>query len=265
MKRLFLLGLLLAVAAPLGAQQWAKDRLQQSPRHRDTITLSVQGRKIQAFVAYPEASGKRPVVLVIHEIFGLSDWAQEMTDEIAAAGYVAIAPDLLSGRGPNGGGTASFDGQTAVGRALRQVPQAELSADLDAAADWALRQPASSHKLYVVGFCWGGGQSFAYATHRPDLAAAFVFYGVPPQPAEMARIHAPVYGFYAGNDARISLTVPDTRKQMQAAGKKYAAVIYPGAGHGFMRAGEQPDPTPANAQARKQGWAKMLQVLAAGH
>ncbi|MGH9518343.1 MAG: dienelactone hydrolase family protein, partial [Terriglobales bacterium] len=111
--------LLLALSAPgLVAQQWAKDRLQQSPRHREMVTITHDGRALQAFVAYPEASWPRPVVLVIHEIFGLSDWAQEVTDEFAAAGYVAIAPDLLSGEGPNGGGTESFSGQTAIGRAI---------------------------------------------------------------------------------------------------------------------------------------------------
>ncbi|HEY8056190.1 MAG TPA: dienelactone hydrolase family protein [Terriglobales bacterium] len=261
MKRILLLGLLVGLGLPLGAQQWAQARLQQSPRHREIVNLTVQGRKLQAFVAYPQASGKRPVILVIHEIFGLSPWAQEMTDELAAAGYVAIAPDLLSGQGPDGGGTASFAGQTEIGRAISQLSPGEISADLDAAADWALQQPAASHKLYVVGFCWGGGQSFRYATHRDHLAAAFVFYGVPPPPEAMAHITAPVFGFYAGNDARISLTVPDTRKQMKSAGKEYQAVVYDGAGHGFMRAGEQPDPTPANAGARAAAWAKMMQVM----
>ncbi|MGN6592299.1 MAG: dienelactone hydrolase family protein [Terriglobales bacterium] len=261
MKR-FLLGACLALAAlPLAAQQWAQARLEQSQRHREIVNLTVQGRALQAFVAYPQASGKRPVILVIHEIFGLSPWAQEMTDELAAAGYVAIAPDLLSGKGPGGGGTSSFAGQTEIGRAISQLSPGEIAADLDAAADWALRQPAANHQLYGVGFCWGGGQSFAYATHRRGLAAAFVFYGVPPRPEAMAHITAPVYGFYAGNDARISLTVPDTRKQMAAAGRKYEAVIFDGAGHGFMRAGEQPDPTPANAKARAAAWARMLQVM----
>lgn len=253
----------LAAALPLSAQQWARQRLDQSPRHRQIVMLQAQGRTIQAFVAYPEASGKRPVVLVIHEIFGLSDWAQEMTDELAAAGYVAIAPDLLSGKGPGGGGTASFSGQTAIGRALVSMPPEEITADLDAAADWALRQPASNGKLYVIGFCWGGGQSFRFATRRHDLSAALVFYGTPPARDAMARITAPVFGFYAGNDARVSLTVPDTRRDMRALHKRYQAVIYPGAGHGFMRAGEQPDPTPANEQARAEAWKQIRRII--GH
>lgn len=248
----------------MGAQQWAKDRLQQSPRHREMVTLTHDGRTLQAFVAYPEASGPRPVVLVIHEIFGLSDWAQEVTDELAAAGYVAIAPDLLSGAGPGGGGTSTLNGQTEIGRAIMGLPPAQIEGDLNAAADWALKQTASNGKLYVIGFCWGGGQSFRFATERKDLKAAFVFYGVPPKADAMANIHAPVYGFYAGNDFRVSGTVPQTIKDMKAAGKKYSSVIYPGAGHGFMRAGEQPDANAANASAREKSWAKIKQVVGGG-
>ena len=261
MRALRLLCLLAAAASLLSAQQWAKSRLEHSPRHREIVRIAHDGRTVSAFVAYPEASGKRPVVLVIHEIFGLSDWAQEATDELAAAGYVAIAPDLLSGEGPGGGGSESFNGQTAIGRAISLLPPAQITADLNAAADWALKQPASNGKLYVVGFCWGGGQSFRFATQRHDLAAAFVFYGVPPPRAAMAQLTAPVYGFYAGNDARVSGTVPDTRLAMKALKKKYTAVIYPGAGHGFMRAGEQPDPTPANQKARDAAWTRLQQLI----
>ena len=245
----------------LSAQAWAKAKLENSPRHREIVTITHDGRSLQAFVAYPQASGKRPVVLVIHEIFGLSDWAQELTDELAAAGYVAIAPDLLSGEGRKGGGTESFSGQTAIARAINALPPAQIEADLNAAADWALKQPASNGQLYVAGFCWGGGQSFRFATERRGLRAAFVFYGVPPSPEAMATITAPVYGFYAGDDARISATVPDTRARMNALHKLYQAVIYPGAGHGFMRAGEQPGATPANAAARRQAWSSMLEIL----
>lgn len=263
MKRTLLIALLACtvLTCALSAQQWAQQRLEQSPRHRQIVLLHPGGRTLQAFIAYPEASGPRPVVLVIHEIFGLSAWAQEVTDELAAAGYVAIAPDLLSGQGPNGGGTASFPNQTAISRALVTMPLAEIAADLDAAADWALRQPASNGKLYVIGFCWGGTQSFRYATHRHDLRAALVFYGTPPGRAAMAQITAPVFGFYAGNDARVSLTVPGTRTLMAQLHKHYRAVIYKGAGHGFMRAGEQPGPTPANKAARTAAWKQIVRIL----
>lgn len=265
MRKLVLGIFLLAAAAPLGAQQWAKAKLEQSPRHREIVNLQHDGRTVSAFVAYPQSSARRPVVLVIHEIFGLSDWAQEVTDEFAAAGYVAIAPDLLSGEGPQGGGTESFSGQTAIGRAISQLPPAQIEGDLNAAADWALKQPASNGELYVVGFCWGGGQSFRYATERHDLKAAFVFYGTPPARGQAAAITAPVYGFYAGNDRRVSGTVPATKVMMKELGKRYQAVIYDGAGHGFMRAGEQPDATPANARARTEAWKVVLRVLKRGH
>lgn len=263
MKRMrVLLGLLpLFLAAPLGAQQWAQARLAHSPRHREFVRLHAGGRELTAFVAYPQAAGKRPVIVMVHEIFGLSPWAEEMADELAGAGYVTIVPDLLSGMGPQGGGTPSFPNQTAVIRAISRLPPARIEADLNAAADWALRQPAANGQLFVAGFCWGGGQSFRFATERKGLAAAFVFYGVPPPPAAMARITAPVFGFYAGLDARISLTVPATRQQMAKLGKTYRAVVYTGAGHGFMRAGEQPEATPGNAKARAAAWARMTRLL----
>jgi carboxymethylenebutenolidase len=261
LQRLLLGSLLTLVVSPLPAQQWAQQRLAQSPRHREFVRLHVAGRELTAFVAYPQAAGKRPVVLMVHEIFGLSPWAEEMADELAGAGYVAIVPDLLSGMGPNGGGTPSFPDQTAVVRAVSKLPPERIEADLNAAADWALRQPAASKTLFVAGFCWGGGQSFRFATERKGLAAAFVFYGVPPTEAAMSHITAPVFGFYAGNDARISLTVPATRQQMAKLGKTYRAIVYPGAGHGFMRAGEQPDPTPGNAKARTESWARMQRLL----
>ena len=219
-------------AASLPAQDWAKAALEKSPRHREYVPIKHGDRTVQAFVVYPEVSHKAPVIVMIHEIFGLSDWAKEMADELAAQGYIVIAPDLLSGAGPNGGGTDAFPGQDAVTKAVSGLSADQVTADLDAAADYGKKLPSSNGRLFVAGFCWGGGKSFAYATHRHDLSAAFVFYG--PPPADVTGITAPVYGFYAGNDARISATVPATTDAMKAAGKKYEPVIYDGAGHGFM-------------------------------
>jgi carboxymethylenebutenolidase len=240
----------------LHAQDWAKQKLEQSPRHREWVKLQHDGRSVDAYIVYPEVSHKAPVVLVIHEIFGLSDWAQLAADEFAAAGYIAIAPDLLSGKGPNGGGTKSMD-STMVGQAIRDLPADQITADLNAAADYALKQPSASGNLYVAGFCYGGGQSFRYATNRPSLKAAFVFYGTPPADG-IDRIQAPVFGFYGGNDARVTATVEPTKEKMKAAGKKYDPVIYDGAGHGFMRDGEDPtskSPThAANEKARDAAW-----------
>jgi carboxymethylenebutenolidase len=218
------------------------------------------GRNVETFVVYPESKDKRPVVLIIHEIFGLSDWAQELADEVAAAGYIAVAPDLLSGMAPNGGRTKDFP--TGVTEAISKLNPDQVTADLNAAADYALKLPASNGKIYVAGFCWGGGQTFRFATNRADLSAAFVFYGVPPAADAMSRIKAPVYGFYAGNDARIDATIPDTITAMKAAGKTYDPVTYDGAGHGFMRAGEAPDASDANKKARDDSWKRWKTLLA---
>lgn len=262
---LALLVLLLAVAAlppSVFAQEWAKTRLDASPRHREYVTLKHDGRSVQAFVVYPEVNRKTPVIVLIHEIFGLSDWAKEMADELAAAGYIIIAPDLLSGTGPGGGGTDSYSGMDAITKAVSGLDPNTVNADLDAAADYGERLPASNGTVVSVGFCWGGGKSFAFATHRKDLAAAFVFYG--PPPSEFSTITAPVYGFYAGNDARIGATVPATAAGMKAAGKKFEHVMYDGAGHGFMRAGEDPANTnPANKTARDKAFARLNSLLKA--
>jgi carboxymethylenebutenolidase len=253
-----------AHAMPMAPETpWAKERLEKSPRHREWVSIKSGNRTIQAYVVYPEVSGKAPVVLVIHEIFGLSDWAKEMTDEIAAQGYIAIAPDLLSGLGPKGGGSSEFPDTEATVKAVSGLNPDTVLSDLDATADYAKKLPAANGKLAVAGFCWGGGKSFAFATHRPDLSAAFVFYGPPPEDAAMKNIHAPVYGFYAGNDSRIGATIPATIAAMKAAGKKYDPVTYDGAGHGFMRAGEAPDASEANKKAREEGFARLTKLLKA--
>ncbi len=245
-------------------QEWAKAILNKSPRHQEWVKIKYGNRTVNAFVVYPEVSHKAPVVLLIHEIFGLTDWARSMADDIAAMGYIVVAPDLLSGFGPNGGDSSAFpDTQSAV-KAVSGLDPATITADLNAAADYALKLPAANGKVAVAGFCWGGGQSFLFATERQNLRAAFVFYGPPPPADSMKSIAAPVYGFYGGSDARITATVPDTKSTMAAAGKTYEPVVYEGAGHGFMRAGEDPANTnPANTAARKEGL-KRLELLLKG-
>jgi carboxymethylenebutenolidase len=291
------------------AQDWAKAALAKSPRHGEYVTIAeASGRKLQAFVVYPEVKEKAPVVVLVHEIFGESDWFKEMADELAGAGYIVVAPDLLSGLGPSPlagsamiqtplqsvtgkcdpmpcpapaenhkpmqmahagaafapadpGGTAAFPDQGAVVKAVSSLPDAQVLSDLDAAADYGKKLPAASGKLFVAGFCWGGGKSFLFATHRKDLSAAFVFYGPPPPADAMKNITAPVYGFYAGNDARIGATVPQTVIDMKAAGKFYEPVTYDGAGHGFMRAGEAPDADAANTAARAAGFRRLVKLL----
>jgi carboxymethylenebutenolidase len=260
------------------AQDWAKQKLEKSPRHQEWVQLKHDNRTVQAFIVYPETKQKAPVVIVIHEIFGLTDWARSVADQLAANGYIAIAPDLLSGAGPKGGGTSEFSGTQDAVKAVSGLNPDQVTADLNAAADYAKKLPAANGKLAVGGFCWGGGQSFRFATNRKDLSAAFVFYG--PGPSEVSSITAPVYGFYAGEDARIGATIPATEAAMKAAGKKYDPVTYPGAGHGFMRAGEDPandaaaqntaddpdtkkkhDMAVANKKAHDEGWQRWLSLL----
>jgi len=249
------------VANPTVEQTWAKDKLEKSTRHGEWVKVKNGDRIVNSWVGYPEVKGKATAVLVIHEIFGMSDWVREMTDEIASAGFIAIAPDLLSGMGPNGGGTESFD-SSAVGRTITSLPPDQITGDLNAAADYISKVPSANGKIAVAGFCWGGGQTFRFSTNRQNLAAAFVFYGPPPDKAAMAKIKAPVYGFYAGTDGRIGQTIPDTTEAMKAAGKAYDPVTYEGAGHGFMRLAEDPNnKVEANKTARDQAWTKMISIL----
>jgi carboxymethylenebutenolidase len=233
------------------AQDWAKEKLGKSSRHGEYVELRAGRHNVTAFVTYPEVAHKATTVLVVYEIFGLTDWAKLACDEFAAAGYIAVAPDFLSG-------------QPAAGearRAISRLPQQQVMTDLDAAYDYARKLPAANGKVVVAGFCWGGGQAFAYAAHRKELAASLVFYGMPPAQVAIADLHCPVYGFYGEKDARITTTVEQTKKFAEDAGKKYESVVYHGAGHGFMRTGEQPGAAADNAKARDEAWRRVKQVL----
>lgn len=244
------------------AQDWAKDRLETSPRHLEYEKVKHGDRVVNCFVAYPESTDKVGAVVVIHEIFGLTDWVRGVADQLAEAGYVAIAPDLLSGTGPNGGGTESMDGD-ALRRAILELPQDQITADLNAVVDHVSKLPVCNGKVSVVGFCWGGRQSFAFATKNDRLKAAFVFYGNGPEElSDVERIACPVYGFYGGNDARVNATIPTSEELMKKANKRYEPVTYDGAGHGFLRAGEAPDATPANRKARQEAWQRFKDLLA---
>ncbi len=244
------------------SQEWAKARLEKSPRHLEWVKVSHGGREVNCFIAYPEVKNKAAAVMVIHEIFGLTDWVRGVADQLAEAGYIAIAPDLLSGSAPGGGGTAELGGNDAVRKAISALPPKQITEDLAAVADYVRKLPACNGKVAVAGFCWGGSQSFRFATDDPDLKAAFVFYGGGPNdPEAIDRIQCPVYGFYGGNDARVTSTVAPTEELMKKAGKKYSPETYAGAGHGFMRGGEAPEASPADKSAHDKAWQRWKQVL----
>lgn len=251
----------LAGAGRVHAQAWAKARLEKSPRHLEWVAVKHGEREVRCFIAYPEVAGKAPAVVVIHEIFGLSDWVRGVTDQLAEAGCIAIAPDLLSGMGPGGGGSSAMSGD-AVRQAIFGLPPKQVEGDLDAVIDFVGTLPAASGKVSAIGFCWGGGQVFRLATYNSKLSAVFPFYGTGPDSlVDLKKIQCPVYGFYAGNDARVTATVPKTVELMKQAAKHYETATYDGAGHGFMRAGEDPESNAANRRAREQGWERLKTLL----
>ena len=262
MKRFLILFTLFA--APFvsrAADDPIKARLDKSPRHLEWITVKNGDRTVKCFVGYPEVKNKATAIVLIHEIFGLSDWVRGMVDQFAEAGYIAIAPDFLSGMGANGGGSDSFSADAVRGEIMK-LSTSQVNGDLDAAVAYVGKLPACNGKVVVGGFCWGGGKTFTYATQNPNIKAGLVFYGTAPKPEEMASIKAPIFGFYGANDARISAAVPQVTEQMKTAGKKYDPVIYEGAGHGFMRAGEAPDATPPNKKARDEAWVRIKEIMA---
>jgi carboxymethylenebutenolidase len=250
---------LFCLLLPAAAQEWAKASLEKSPRHQEWIAVKHGDRIVHAFLVYPESKQKAAAVVVIHENTGLTDWARGMADQLAAAGYIAIAPDLLSGKAPDGGKTSNFASADAAREAIGRLEPDQITADLNAAADYVKKLPAASGKVAVAGFCWGGRQSFRFAANRADLAAAFVFYGNGPE--SVAAIRAPVFGFYGESDARINATLPGTEAAMKAAGKRFEPVTYAGAGHGFMRSGEAPDASSENRKARADAWKRWLDLL----
>lgn len=239
-------------------------RLETTPRHDEWVEVRQGDRVVHSYVVYPEASGKSPAIVVIHENRGLTDWVRSVADRLAENGYIAIAPDLLSGAGPNGGRTKDFATEDAARTAIGALPRAQYLADLKAVVDYARHIPAANGKVSVGGFCWGGSRTWDVAAQERDLAAAYVFYGTGPQTAEgVATITAPVYGFYGGNDERVNATIPKSEELMRAAGKTYEPVIYDGAVHAYMRMGEAADATEANRVARERSWARWIEKLRA--
>ncbi len=242
-------------AIPPDADQ-AKAALAKSPRHGEWVDVKLpDGGKLVTWVVYPEKKEKAGTVIVIHEIFGLTDWARGVADQLAKEGFIALAPDLLSGKGPNGGGTDSLGDE--VTKVIRTLTPETVNARIDAVREYALKLPAANGKVGTVGFCWGGTTSFAYAVAQPRLDAAVVYYGsAPSDPASYAKIGAPVLGLYGGDDARVNASIPLAEAEMKKLGKRYVVHVYEGAGHGFLR--QQTGRDGANMKASEQAWAATL-------
>ena len=262
MKQYVIPGFLLATSQLAGAQAHVLKQLEDSPRHMEWVTQDLDGRQLKSFLIFPETSGKVPGIILIHENRGLNDWARSMADQVAAQGYIVMAPDMLTGKAPGGGKTSDFANPDDARTAIYELDPDEITANLDAVYKYLKATPACNGTVAVMGFCWGGSQAFRYVTNNRGLAAGFVFYGTAPENAkELERIQAPVYGFYGENDSRVDATIPDTEKNMKAAGKKFEPVIYKGGGHGFMRSGEGPDATEGNRSARDEAWKRLRSLL----
>jgi len=250
-----------ADALPPG-EEGAAARLEASPRHGEwaDVKLPGDGPAIRTWVVYPERKDKAPVVIVIQEIFGLTPWIRSVADQLAADGFIAVAPDLLSGKGPGGGGTESVASRDEVVALVRGLAPEEVDTRLDAVRAWALKLPAANGSSATVGFCWGGGHSFGYAVHQPALGAAVVFYGTGPQElASLASVKAPVLGLYGSDDARVNATIEPVAVEMKKLGKTYETELYEGAGHGFLRGQSQREG--ANLRATEKAWPRVVAFL----
>ena len=243
------------------------ERLKISPRHGEWVDIKMpSGPAIKSFVVYPERKDKAPVVLVIHDIGGMGDWGRAVGDQLAKEGFIAIVPDLLSGKGPNGGGTEELGAN--VGTTIRSLTPDDVAARLNAAMAYGASLPASNKKTAVIGFCWGGSASINYAIAQPALNASVIYYGTPPMktvgdaqvvdPEPLAKIKAPVIGFYGGNDARVTSTVEPTAAEMKKLGKSYESHVMEGAGHGFLKGQASSD---ANGKAAADAWPLTVEFL----
>ena len=239
-----------------------KAELEKSPRHGEWVKVTTpDARVVNAFIVYPEVKEPATAIIVIHEIFGLTDWIRLMADRLAAEGFVAICPDLLSGMGPEGGGTESFESGDDVRRTIRELSLSQVTSDLDAVQKYVRELPSTNEKVAVSGFCWGGGQTFSYAVYSDTIVGGFVFYGRAPATEDVPKISAPVYGFYGESDNRINATIDATKAAADAANVTYEPVIYEGVGHAFLRRGMSEDADEAQKAATKAAWERWVSVL----
>ncbi len=230
-------------------------RLAGSPRHGEWVVIRTgDGDSVRAWVVYPERSTKAPVVLVVHEIFGLSSWIRSVADQLAADGFIAIAPDLLTMKNlPDGPDSVVAPLARAV---IGTLDPAWVHKQLDAVAQYGMSLPAAEKRYGIVGFCWGGAVSFAHAVHSPRLGASVVYYGTSPKTADLGSVRAPVLGLYGGNDARVNATIAPADSALRALGRTYVSNIYPGAGHGFLR--QQTGMDGANLATARSAWPETI-------
>jgi carboxymethylenebutenolidase len=250
-------------------QSKAEALLKESSRHGECVDVPVaavegaaEAKTIKTWVVYPERADKAPVVIVIHEIFGMTEWVRATADQLAADGFIAIVPDLLSGKGPDGGATDSMKTED-VREAIRKLTPDEVVSRLNAVREFGLKLPSAGQKVGCIGFCWGGSQSFRFAATQTKLGAAVVFYGTAPMKDSkpdsevLSKIECPVLGLYGGNDARVTTTVGATDEAMKALKKSFEQETYEGAGHGFVRQ----QSSAANTDAAKKAWARTVAFL----
>ena len=229
------------------------DRLAKSPRHGEYAMIKTgPSDSVRAWVVYPERSTKAPVVVVVHEIFGLSAWVRGVADQLAADGFIAIAPDLLTGKLPPVPGTDTVAAQAATA-AVRALRSEDVQRQIAAVGQYGMSLPAAEKRYGVVGFCWGGSAAFASAVMSPaGQGAAVVYYGSSPATESLASVKVPVLGLYGGEDARVGATVPPADSAMKALGKRFEPHTFAGAGHGFLR--QQEGQGGANLAAAQKAW-----------
>jgi carboxymethylenebutenolidase len=261
MKLLLLLLSLVFSSKPISAQEFSLKQLEESPRHQEWLYIQSGERTIVTFVVYPEVFKNAPVVVVIHENRGLTDWVRSFADQLAAEGYLAIAPDLLSDYDAKHSRTRDFENPDDARDAIYRLDPDQVTKDLQVVVKRASQMPSANGKTVVIGFCWGGQQAFRFATISSDISAAIVFYGSPPDAKQLAAIAAPVYGFYGENDQRINATIRRTLMEMKKLGKTYEYEIYKSAGHAYMRIGDDPAGPPEYKKARDNSWARLKRIL----
>ncbi|WP_375577672.1 dienelactone hydrolase family protein [Marivirga tractuosa] len=266
MKNLIQITLILAtifmVGSPIFAQDHLSKRLEKSPRHHEWVEISAGNKTLKAFVVYPEVSEKAKTVIVIHENRGLTEWVRNVADQLAEKGFIALAPDMLSDFSEEYSQTSEFPTSDDARNAIYELEPRLVTSYLNNSFKYLKNLPAGNGEVAVIGFCWGGSQSFRYATDNPNLSEALVFYGTGPKEAlDYAKIKAPVYGFYGGNDQRVNATIEASKEAMKDYQHIYDVQIYDGAGHAYMRAGDDPDGSEANIEARNKSWDRLVRIL----